>query len=464
MESSVVSDRLQLYQIGLEQAESSGDVSKMKCYKRAIIIIEELLKSVNAGHQIDEEALPPIIAVNSYPSNDPNLSVHASKSEYDINKKNTDGIVSDSVDEGISSHKVLQPQVIEKKSQALTAEEDSEFDLSDADLELLAVSFVDDRNPKLISVQSPDKSHSLQLNSSPLSSGITKTQVRMVLVERRDQYKTAMQLSKSQGDMTCQKRYGIIAVQFDRVIKSLDCGQLVDLTNTPPPPPGFKSLYDLDISQYQPQTCHEQQQVPNIELGNPNIELGNEIDSSIPTPKTVLEALHQRLDKYREGLNSSKEKGETSRIRRLNRIVKQYEDAIKDTNAGKITDYSDLPSPPGYPPIPIEKQKQTQLQPSPSTSQSLPVNAKVKLSVSDAQLQNLQVRAKEYHQAAREAKTRGDIESALLYMRYYKTILPMVQTALAGLPVDLTQVSFVPVILQYHLRPVQTCTLIKNVY
>ena len=97
--------------------------------------------------------------------------------------------------------------------------------------------------------------------------------------------------------------------------------------------------------------------------------------------------------------------------------------------------------------IPIGKQKQAQLQPSPVATQSLPT--KVKPSVSDNQLQNLQFRAKEYHQAAREAKTRGDTQTALLHLRYYRTILPMVQTALAGLPVDMTQVRFIRV-LQYH--------------
>ena len=37
----------------------------------------------------------------------------------------------------------------------------------------------------------------------------------------------------------------------------------------------------------------------------------------------------------------------------MGRIVKQYEDAIKTVKAGKSIDFSELPTPPGFPPIPV---------------------------------------------------------------------------------------------------------------
>lgn len=78
-----------------------------------------------------------------------------------------------------------------------------------------------------------------------------------------------------------------------------------------------------------------------------------EVDSSIPQPKTPLEALHQRLDKYRAGAQSANAEANTSKARRMGRIVKQYEDAIKAIKAGKQVDFSELPTPPGFPPIPV---------------------------------------------------------------------------------------------------------------
>lgn len=436
LQPEIISERLLLYQNGLEQAKYNGELSKVRRYKRSIVVIEELLQSANAGQQINEEALPPVIIVKKVDSIHSKVLVETNKSECDSQSKHI----------ACSSANYITPQP-EKVARQLDLDtpEYSEFDLSDADLDLLASSFIDDRNQKSAEKVLPKTaSQSLPPKLLSSSSSVTKEQIRMVLVERRDQYRKAMQLSKNVGNAADQKQYGIFAVQFERVIKSFDNGMPVDLTGTPPPPPGFKSQFGYDISQYQSSqpshpTLPQSSVTPEV-----HDEAENELDTSIPTPKTTLEALHQRLVKYREGLKHSKEKGETSRIRRLSRIVKQYEDAIKHTTTGKYIDYSELPSPPGYPPLPMENQNPTHSQSNPGATQSLPVGVmqpKVKPSVSDVQLQNLQRRAREYHQAGRDAKAEGDTDSALLYLRYYKAIQPMIKLALAGLPIDMTQVS-----------------------
>ena len=73
----------------------------------------------------------------------------------------------------------------------------------------------------------------------------------------------------------------------------------------------------------------------------------------IAQPKTPLEALHQRLDKYWDCLDSAKADGNGSKERRMGRIVRQYEDAIRAVQAGEQVDFSELPTPPGFPPIPV---------------------------------------------------------------------------------------------------------------
>ena len=77
------------------------------------------------------------------------------------------------------------------------------------------------------------------------------------------------------------------------------------------------------------------------------------MDPTIPIPKSTQEALEQRLRKYQSGVESAQKEGNSSKARRMGRIVKQYEDALKALEAGKPVDFLHLPTPPGYPPIPV---------------------------------------------------------------------------------------------------------------
>ena len=66
-----------------------------------------------------------------------------------------------------------------------------------------------------------------------------------------------------------------------------------------------------------------------------------------PVPKTILEALEQRLQKYSEVGEAAKKEGDLRKARRMGRIAKQYEDAIRLHKAGKPIPYDELPNPPG---------------------------------------------------------------------------------------------------------------------
>lgn len=62
------------------------------------------------------------------------------------------------------------------------------------------------------------------------------------------------------------------------------------------------------------------------------------------------------------------------------------------------------------------------------------------LSIQERQLQTLQERQVQYKKAALLAKTHGDKELALKYMRIIKGMNPMISAATNGLPVDMGQV------------------------
>jgi coiled-coil and C2 domain-containing protein 1 len=72
-----------------------------------------------------------------------------------------------------------------------------------------------------------------------------------------------------------------------------------------------------------------------------------DIYSAPPAPVTVMEALEQRLNKYRSVEQAARDDCNTSKARRIGRIVKQYENAIKLHTAGKPIPVEELPTPPG---------------------------------------------------------------------------------------------------------------------
>lgn len=71
-------------------------------------------------------------------------------------------------------------------------------------------------------------------------------------------------------------------------------------------------------------------------------------------PRNILEALQQRKEKYTTELAKAEEAKSNSKIRRLKRIVQQFEEAIKAHKTGRPFDLGELPTPPGFPPIPVE--------------------------------------------------------------------------------------------------------------
>ena len=85
--------------------------------------------------------------------------------------------------------------------------------------------------------------------------------------------------AKKSADTQGMKRYGRVAVQFDHVVKALNEGQPIDLSQMPPPPPGFKCynvllLLPLPVTQSVQQTAAEPEEEP---AANPEI----------PIPKTA---------------------------------------------------------------------------------------------------------------------------------------------------------------------------------
>lgn len=488
-----------MYQDALKQPLDS---SKTRRYKRALTTIEQMLAASKAGRSVNMEDLPPPVAAKPpeaavkkpSPAGGNLIDLDAPEfDEFNLSEEDIAAMAASMVDDRGSKQQQQPsklssppPPVVSKpqKSSApplptpsprkplqqpskppglidLDTPEFAEFDMTDEELEALAAGLVDDRGKEASKPAPPapvpqQTTQSLpakvaQATATP-SSPPTREVVLAVLSERKDQYLKATRKAKERKDTAGEKRYGRTAVNFDHVIKALNEGKPVDLSQVPPPPPGFTSNYKVDISTYSapppatpPTTSVSAQSVTSSTVKEQQEQ--PEVDQEIPVPKTAMEALQQRLAKYKEGQKSAQEKGESSRVRRTGRIIKQYEDAIKMLKAGKPVEFSELPTPPGYPPIPAARPAPAPKAPAPAQARiaqslppSMPAVRKVQPSVSDQQLQVLQERIAHFKQAAKEAKGKGDKELAIKYLRYSKGVEQMLQAARGGLPIDMTQV------------------------
>lgn len=211
--------------------------------------------------------------------------------------------------------------------------------------------------------------------------------------------------------------------------------------------------------------------VEQVEEPKPEIE---EKESATSESKSLLEALNERLATYQKVEEQAKAEGNNGKVRRFGRIIKQYEDAIKMHKAGKEINTEELPTPPGFGPLP----KSDSATNSPSTTSSnIPITpvltsaeennkeigdiatTKPKQSpkkeltsrvsgsttnLAERQMQILIDRQKEFKLAAIEAKKSGEIEQAKEYLLIFKKFEKLLNAASIGLPVDLNSLPIPP--------------------
>ncbi|NXB52045.1 C2D1B protein, partial [Leucopsar rothschildi] len=169
---------------------------------------------------------------------------------------------------------------------------------------------------------------------------------RAILLMRQKEYKLAALKAKQQGDLEKAKEYMKAGKKFNVVLEALDSGQPIDLQNMPPSPQGKACLQETfsEVS-----LCCSLCVLKSLHCG---IELCVCFAEALQQPKTVLEALQQRLEKYRAAAAQAKGSGDDRKGRMHDRIAKQYQDAIRAHKAGRKVNFSELPVPPGFPPLP----------------------------------------------------------------------------------------------------------------
>ncbi|XP_027040976.1 coiled-coil and C2 domain-containing protein 1-like isoform X1 [Pocillopora damicornis] len=421
-------EREKNYKLAIENANKAGEGSKARRYGRGLKEIEQMIKQAKAGKAIDLDAVPPPVATG------------AAKPSAPVSSQP----VQDSVPEA---------QVDQTANKSIRLETTSPEDVS---------------RPVQDDSQKPSE-------SKPGSEG---AQNKELFMTRRNQYRVAALTCKKAGEIQQAKQFLAVSKQIDSAIELLEKGEAVDISQLPPVPSVPQASSAMTPPASQESVAPPAKATPSSAAKG---EAGGESSSAKsleppPPPKNVAEALQQRLEKYQQAENQAKQEGNSSKARRMGRIVKQYQDAIKSHKAGKPVDYEELPTPPGYAPIPgvaapedepaenfsvpefSEPRQgaapQTTASPSvaagaaspaatsPSPQPALQPTSSVRKSPgrNEQQLNYLLERQKEFKTAALQSKKQGDLEGAKNYLRMSKGLDRMILSAQNGLKVDLGSV------------------------
>ncbi|NXB84729.1 C2D1B protein, partial [Vidua chalybeata] len=299
---------------------------------------------------------------------------------------------------------------------------------------------------------------------------------RAILLMRQKEYKLAALKAKQQGDLEKAKEYMKTGKKFNVVLEALDSGQPVDLQNMPPSPQGKACLQETlsEVSvlggDRQP-VCFEIFMMGHL---------------SLQQPRTVLEALQQRLEKYRAAAAQAKASGDDRKGRMHDRIAKQYQDAIRAHKAGRKVNFSELPVPPGFPPLPgvaatdggstiaavlesasklanmeenDEEEENEPLPQAPVAKKPTQVIVRDRhhltltwraesldsaSPLNQEQLEFLENRKKQYLKAAIKAKRENNLEQAKTYLRTAKGLDLKIEQAKSGKTVDISKLPSPP--------------------
>lgn len=408
----LIKQRMEMYKLAEANAKAAGESAKMRRFNRGLKTLNDLLKQASSGKTINPDDIPPEVSVKPIQKNDTTVP----------------------------------------ENNASTTDDTPKVPVRQAPL------------PPVPKEEEPEPK-----KEEPTSENTQVNPLVQKMRARQQEYKAAALQSKRAGDTAMALQYLKVVKQFDVVVKMCEDGQEVDLSDMPPPPEQFKEFMEKMLAASGEQPTEPMPPPPKV------AEPETVAEPSVTTATNMLEALQQRLNKYKSVEESAKAEGNASKARRFGRIVKQYEDAIKAYKAGRPVAYDELPVPPGFGPLPVETAtapptvpKADSVPSSPptvSTTASTPdtsptVSTKKpatppqhvdlttrtsgnqqKNNLAEHQMKILLDRQKEFKLAAIEAKKAGEIDQAKEYLKIYKGFDALLNAASSGLPVDLNTVS-----------------------
>uniref|UniRef100_A0A671LPC6 Coiled-coil and C2 domain-containing protein 1B n=1 Tax=Sinocyclocheilus anshuiensis TaxID=1608454 RepID=A0A671LPC6_9TELE len=254
------------------------------------------------------------------------------------------------------------------------------------------------------------------VSSAPKAHSPAGQPTKDILLERQKEYRMAALKAKQAGDIDQAKMHIKASKGFNAAIEALEKGQPVDMSSIPPPLVNFFVFV-----------------IPADSGSGP------------AQPQTVLEALEQRMAKYKETFTQAKASGDERKARMHDRIAKQYQAAIRAHKADRPINFDELPAPPGR--FFCSQKEDLYMYIFLCTSHKNLCQTGLNLvifSSAQQQLEFLEGRKKQYMKAALQAKQKNDLEQAKTLLRAAKSLDPMIEAARSGKTVDVSKVPSPP--------------------
>uniref|UniRef100_A0A3P9K7Q1 Coiled-coil and C2 domain-containing protein 1B n=1 Tax=Oryzias latipes TaxID=8090 RepID=A0A3P9K7Q1_ORYLA len=428
-------ERIEMYQTAIANAKAAGETSKARRYDRGLKTLQSMLTSVKKGKAVNEEDMPPPVAIGG-------------KSNIKAESEPEKELPEPAVLPASPSKPRNEPAapVPNTKPVCLTP------------------------LPKLAAPITPDSPAISPLTPSQPSG--PHSELKQAVLSRQREYKVAALQAKQSNDVERAKHHYLTAKKLDSLLEALDRGEAVQLSSLPPPPGDVAAEHSAPPPQSAPKAAAPAStptQTPSADL---------------PAPSSLGEALQQRMDIYKQAAESAKSKGDDRKSRMHQRIVKQYQEAIRAHKAGKPVSLSDLPVPPGCPALQgsegsqqnflnvletamkianqdgdaenVEEDEQREdikpaARPPVNKARSAAPQAPGGASASklgpkgQQQLDFLLLRRQAFLRAALRSKQMKDMVGAAQHLRHAKGLDPMITATKSGLPVEITKIPSAPV-------------------
>ncbi|XP_071359891.1 coiled-coil and C2 domain-containing protein 1A [Trachinotus anak] len=437
-------ERIEMYKTAMSNAKAAGETSKVRRYDRGLKTLQSMLTSVKKGKPVNEEEMPPPVALGG------NSNVTTA---------------SEPVKERELPEPALMPPPPTNQKPLREAPPPAP-------------------NAKPLHLIPPQKPAAAITPETPVISPLTPSQpdaqhseLKQAVLSRQREYKLAAINAKQSGDIDQAKQHYLTAKKLDMLVEALDGGKPVDLSSLPPPPGDVVA----ENCAPPPLQSSSKPAAPAAPAAPAPTQMAT---ADLPAPSSLAEALQQRMDIYKSAAEGAKTKGDDRKARMHQRIVKQYQDAIRAHKAGRPVSLSDLPVPPGCPPLqgseggqqnlmgvletamkianqdadaeddeedgpteaakpavrpPAQKAKSPAPQ-APGGSSALKLGPKAQ-----QQVDFLLLRRQAFLRAALRSKQMKDMTGAAQHLRHAKGLDPMITAAKSGLPVDITKIPSAPV-------------------
>uniref|UniRef100_H3DBJ8 Coiled-coil and C2 domain-containing protein 1B n=1 Tax=Tetraodon nigroviridis TaxID=99883 RepID=H3DBJ8_TETNG len=428
-------ERISMYQTALQNSKAAGEASKVRRYDRGLKTLQTMLTAAKKGRPVNEAEMPPPVATGA---------------------QGPDG--------GSAAPRRPAPPIPSPP-------------------------------PAPSAAPSPEEPAEEPAGQPQTAEDQAK---KTALRETQKEYRMAALSAKKQGDLEQARLYLMASKTIDAAIQAVEKGEDVRLGSLPPLPGqgGSAALQRSSSGQSVPAGQPAAEAPGQSRLLN--VPPAAAFPAAPASPGNVLEALEQRRAKYAEASSQAKASGDERKARMHQRISQQYQSAIRAHKAGKAVNFQELPTPPGFPPIPGQsntggehglvaalvaadkltaadagetaagtdeeesqsaepgepikppdasggvQSRKTTPSPSSSSSPEQAVSAGQLSPTAAAQLELLEGRRKQYMRAALQAKQKQDVEQAKALLRTAKSLEPLIQAVHAGTAVDTSTVPSPP--------------------